>query len=86
MAGIRGFAPPPLGLIKLPRLFEPGPEVVLGAVVARLRGYAQPLLCLLGLTFLFEQDPMILYPVSMVLIVVSIVISYFFSPRKVSYA
>jgi predicted MFS family arabinose efflux permease len=33
---------------------------------------------------LFEHDPMILYPLSIGLIIVSIVISYFFSPRKVS--
>lgn len=35
---------------------------------------------------LFERDPMILYPLSIGLIVVSIVISYLFSPRKVSHA
>jgi hypothetical protein len=35
---------------------------------------------------LFERDPMILYPLSIGLIAVSIVISYFFSPRKVSHA
>ncbi len=35
---------------------------------------------------LFEWDPMIVYPLSIGLIVVSIAISYFFSPRKVSHA
>jgi hypothetical protein len=35
---------------------------------------------------LFEQDPMILYPLSIGLIAVSIVVSYLFSPRKVSHA
>jgi MFS family permease len=35
---------------------------------------------------LFERDPMILYPLSIGLIAVSIVISYLFSPRKVSHA
>lgn len=35
---------------------------------------------------LFEKDPMILYPLSIGLIAVSIVISYLFSPRKVSHA
>lgn len=35
---------------------------------------------------LFERDPMIVYPLSISLIAVSIVISYFFSPRKVSHA
>lgn len=35
---------------------------------------------------LFERDPMILYPLSIGLITVSIVISYFFSPQKVSHA
>jgi MFS family permease len=35
---------------------------------------------------LFERDPMILYPLSIGLITVSIVISYLFSPRKVSHA
>ena len=34
---------------------------------------------------LFERDPMILYPLSIGLIAVSIVISYFFSPQKVSH-
>ena len=33
--------------------------------------------------YLFEIDPFIVYPISIVLIVISIVISYFFSPRKV---
>ena len=32
---------------------------------------------------LFERDPMIVYPLSIGLIVLSIVFSYFFSPRKV---
>ena len=35
---------------------------------------------------LFERDPMIVYPLSIGLIVLSIVVSYFFSPRKVSHA
>ncbi|HEX9332345.1 MAG TPA: MFS transporter, partial [Anaerolineales bacterium] len=35
---------------------------------------------------LFERDPMIVYPLSIGLIAVSILISYLFSPRKVSYA
>ena len=35
---------------------------------------------------LFERDPMIVYPLSISLIAVSIVISYVFSPRKVSHA
>jgi predicted MFS family arabinose efflux permease len=35
---------------------------------------------------LFERDPMIVYPLSIGLIAVSIAISYFFSPRKVSHA
>ena len=35
---------------------------------------------------LFEWDPMIVYPLSIGLIAVSIAISYFFSPRKVSHA
>jgi MFS family permease len=35
---------------------------------------------------LFERDPMILYPLGIGLIAVSIVVSYFFSPRKVSHA
>jgi MFS transporter, DHA1 family, solute carrier family 18 (vesicular amine transporter), member 1/2 len=35
---------------------------------------------------LFERDPMIVYPLSIGLIAVSIVVSYFFSPRKVSHA
>jgi len=35
---------------------------------------------------LFERDPMIVYPLSIGLIVLSIVFSYFFSPRKVSHA
>jgi MFS family permease len=35
---------------------------------------------------LFERDPMSVYPLSIGLIVVSIVVSYLFSPRKVSHA
>ena len=35
---------------------------------------------------LFERDPMIVYPLSIGLIAVSILISYLFSPRKVSHA
>jgi MFS family permease len=35
---------------------------------------------------LFERDPMIVYPLSISLIAISIVVSYFFSPRKVSHA
>jgi DHA1 family tetracycline resistance protein-like MFS transporter len=35
---------------------------------------------------LFERDPMIVYPLSIGLLVISIVVSYFFSPRKVSHA
>ena len=35
---------------------------------------------------LFERDPMIVYPLSICLIAVSIAVSYFFSPRKVSHA
>jgi predicted MFS family arabinose efflux permease len=35
---------------------------------------------------LFEQDPMIVYPLSIGLIAASIVVSYFFSPRKASHA
>ena len=35
---------------------------------------------------LFERDPVIVYPLSIGLIAVSIVISYLFSPRKVSHA
>jgi MFS family permease len=35
---------------------------------------------------IFERDPMILYPLGIGLIAVSIVVSYFFSPRKVSHA
>jgi MFS family permease len=35
---------------------------------------------------LFEYDPMIVYPLSIGLIAVSIAVSYFFSPRKVSHA
>jgi DHA1 family multidrug resistance protein-like MFS transporter len=35
---------------------------------------------------LFERDPMIVYPLSIGLIIASIGISYFFSPRKVSHA
>ena len=33
--------------------------------------------------YLFEIDPFIVYPISIVLIAISIVISYFFSPRKI---
>ena len=36
--------------------------------------------------FLFEQDPTIVYPLAIGLIVVSIVISYLFSPRKETHA
>jgi len=35
---------------------------------------------------LFERDPMLVYPLTIGLIAVSIVVSYLFSPRKVSYA
>jgi MFS family permease len=35
---------------------------------------------------LFERDPMIVYPLSIGLIVVSILVSYLFSPQKVSHA
>ena len=35
---------------------------------------------------LFERDPMVVYPLSIALIVASIAVSYFFSPRKVSHA
>ncbi|HUE99705.1 MAG TPA: MFS transporter [Anaerolineales bacterium] len=35
---------------------------------------------------LFEHDPMIVYPLSIVLIAVSILVSYLFSPREVSHA
>jgi DHA1 family multidrug resistance protein-like MFS transporter len=35
---------------------------------------------------LFERDPVIVYPLSIGLIVLSIAVSYFFSPRKVSHA
>jgi len=35
---------------------------------------------------LFERDAMLVYPLSIILIVISIAISYFFSPRKVSHA
>ena len=35
---------------------------------------------------LFERDPMIVYPLAIGLIVISIVVSYLFSPRKVSHA
>jgi MFS family permease len=35
---------------------------------------------------LFEFDPMIVYPLSIGLLVISIVVSYVFSPRKVSHA
>jgi MFS family permease len=33
--------------------------------------------------YLFEIDPFIVYPISIVLVGISIVISYFFSPRKI---
>ena len=33
--------------------------------------------------YLFEIDPFIVYPISIVLVVISIVVSYFFSPRKI---
>lgn len=33
--------------------------------------------------YLFEIDPFIVYPISIVLVTISIVISYFFSPRKI---
>ena len=36
--------------------------------------------------FLFEQDAMIVYPLAIGLIAASIVVSYLFSPRKVTYA
>jgi MFS family permease len=35
---------------------------------------------------LFERDPMIVYPMAIGLIIISIVVSYLFSPRKVSHA
>lgn len=35
---------------------------------------------------LFERDPMIIYPLSIGMIVLSILVSYFFTPRKVSHA
>jgi hypothetical protein len=35
---------------------------------------------------LFEIDPMLVYPLSIGLLVVSILVSYLFSPRKESYA
>jgi hypothetical protein len=35
---------------------------------------------------LFERDPMIVYPLSIGLIAASILVSYVFSPRKVSHA
>ncbi|HEX6271342.1 MAG TPA: MFS transporter [Anaerolineales bacterium] len=35
---------------------------------------------------LYERDPMLVYPLAIGLIAVSIVVSYLFSPRKVSYA
>jgi predicted MFS family arabinose efflux permease len=35
---------------------------------------------------LFERDPMLVYPLSIGLIAVSILVSYWFSPRKVSHA
>jgi MFS family permease len=35
---------------------------------------------------LFERDPMIVYPLSIGLIVISIAVSYFFSPRRISSA
>jgi hypothetical protein len=33
--------------------------------------------------YLFEIDPFIVYPISIGLVAISIVVSYFFSPRKV---
>jgi MFS family permease len=33
---------------------------------------------------IYERDPMILYPIGIVLLVISILVSYFFSPRKVA--
>ena len=36
--------------------------------------------------FLFEQDPTIVYPLAIGLIVISIIISYLFSPRKATHA
>jgi predicted MFS family arabinose efflux permease len=36
--------------------------------------------------FLFEQDPTIVYPLAIGLIIVSIIISYLFSPRKATHA
>jgi hypothetical protein len=35
---------------------------------------------------LFERDPIIVYPLSIGLLAVSIVVSYLFSPRKVPHA
>ena len=35
---------------------------------------------------LFERDPMIVYPLAIGLIVISIIVSYLFSPRKASHA
>jgi hypothetical protein len=35
---------------------------------------------------LFERDPKVVYPLSMGLIAVSILVSYLFSPRKGSHA
>ena len=34
--------------------------------------------------FIFERDPYFVYPLAIVLIVASIIIGYFFSPRKVA--
>jgi len=36
--------------------------------------------------YLFERDPMIVYPLAIGLLAVSIIVSYLFSPRKVSHA
>lgn len=36
--------------------------------------------------FLYERDPMMVYPLAIVLIVISIVVSYFFMPRKAVHA
>jgi MFS family permease len=36
--------------------------------------------------YLFEIDPFIVYPVSILLVAISIIISYIFSPRKAAYA
>ncbi len=36
--------------------------------------------------FLYERDPSIIYPIAIVLIVVSVIISVIYSPRKATYA